>query len=172
MSRKLVAYFSVSGTTAQVAEKLAEAIGADIFAIEPEIPYTQADLNWMNKNARSTIEMNAPDSRPAITAKRDNMAEYDVIFVGFPIWWHVAPTVINTLLESYDLSSKVIVPFAISGGSGSSAQKRLWEQTPGISRCGVHFAPVPMSYRGGRKTPGCPSFRTGQSQQIRSRCQR
>ena len=80
MSRKLVAYFSVSGTTAQVAEKLAEAIGADIFAIEPEIPYTQADLNWMNKNARSTIEMNAPDSRPAITAKRDNMAEYDVIF--------------------------------------------------------------------------------------------
>ena len=118
MSRKLVAYFSVSGTTAQVAEKLAEAIGADIFAIEPEIPYTQADLNWMDKKARSTVEMNDPNSRPAIDAKRDNMADYDVIFVGFPIWWYVAPTIINTFLESYDLSGKVIVPFATSGGSG------------------------------------------------------
>ena len=82
MSRKLVAYFSVSGTTAQVAEKLSEAIGADIFAIEPEVPYTEADLNWMDKKARSTVEMNDPNSRPAIAAKRDNMAEYDVIFVG------------------------------------------------------------------------------------------
>lgn len=118
MSRKLVAYFSVSGTTAQVAEKLAEAIGADIFAIEPEVPYTQADLNWMDKKARSTVEMNDLNSRPAIAAKRDNMAEYDVIFVGFPIWWYVAPTIINTFLEGYDLSGKVIVPFATSGGSG------------------------------------------------------
>lgn len=117
MSRKLVAYFSVSGTTAQVAEKLAEAIGADIFAIEPEVPYTEADLNWMDKKARSTVEMNDPNSRPTIAAKRDNMAEYDVIFVGFPIWWYVAPTIINTFLESYDLSGKVIVPFATSGGS-------------------------------------------------------
>ncbi len=117
MSRKLVAYFSVSGTTAQVAEKLAEAIGADIFTIEPEVPYTEADLNWMDKKARSTVEMNNPNSRPAIAAKRDNMAEYDVIFVGFPIWWYVAPTIINTFLESYDLSGKVIVPFATSGGS-------------------------------------------------------
>ncbi len=118
MSRKLVAYFSVSGTTAQVAEKLAEAIGADIFAIEPEIPYTKADLNWMDKKARSTVEMNAPNSRPTIAAKRDNMDEYDVIFVGFPIWWYVAPTIINTFLESYNLSGKIIVPFATSGGSG------------------------------------------------------
>ena len=118
MSRKLVAYFSVSGTTAQVAEKLAEAIGADIFAIEPEVPYTKADLNWMDKKARSTVEMNDPNSRPTIAAKRDNMAEYDVIFVGFPIWWYVAPTIINTFLESYDLSGNVIVPFATSGGSG------------------------------------------------------
>lgn len=117
MSRKLVAYFSVSGTTAQVAEKLSEAIGADIFAIEPEVPYTEADLNWMDKKARSTVEMNDSNSRPAIAAKRDNMAEYDVIFVGFPIWWYVAPTIINTFLESYDLSGKVIVPFATSGGS-------------------------------------------------------
>lgn len=118
MSRKLVAYFSVSGTTAQVAEKLAEAVGADIFVIEPEVPYTEADLNWMDKKARSTVEMNDLNSRPAIAAKRDNMAEYDVIFVGFPIWWYVAPTIINTFLESYDLSGKVIVPFATSGGSG------------------------------------------------------
>ena len=117
MSRKLVAYFSVSGTTAQVAEKPAEAIGADIFAIEPEVPYTEADLNWMDKKARSTVEMNDMNSRPAIADKRDNMAEYDVIFVGFPIWWYVAPTIINTFLESYDLSGKVIVPFATSGGS-------------------------------------------------------
>ena len=117
MSRKLVAYFSVSGTTAQVAEKLSEAIGADIFAIEPEVPYTEADLNWMDKKARSTVEMNDPNSRPAIAAKRDNMAKYDVIFVGFPIWWYVAPTIINTFLESCDLSGKVIVPFATSGGS-------------------------------------------------------
>ena len=117
MSRKLVAYFSVSGTTAQVAEKLAEAIGADIFAIEQEVPYTEADLNWMDKKARSTVEMNDTNSRPAIADKRDNMAEYDVIFVGFPIWWYVAPTIINTFLESYDLSGKVIVPFATSGGS-------------------------------------------------------
>ena len=118
MSRKLVAYFSVSGTTAQVAEKLAEAVGADIFVIEPEVPYTEADLNWMDKKVRSTVEMNNLNSRPAIAAKRDNMAEYDVIFVGFPIWWYVAPTIINTFLESYDLSGKVIVPFATSGGSG------------------------------------------------------
>ena len=117
MSRKLVAYFSVSGTTAQVAEKLAEAIEADIFAIEPEVPYTEADLNWMDKKARSTVEMNDPNSRLTIAAKRDNMAEYDVIFVGFPIWWYVAPTIINTFLESCDLSGKVIVPFATSGGS-------------------------------------------------------
>ena len=105
MSRKLVAYFSVSGTTAQVAEKLAEAIGADIFAIEPEVPYTEADLNWMDKKARSTVEMNDPNSRPAIAAKRDNMAEYDVIFVGFPIWWYVAPTIINTFLTNVRLAS-------------------------------------------------------------------
>ena len=118
MSRKLVAYFSVSGTTAQVAEKLSEAIGADIFAIEPEVPYTEADLNWMDKKARSTVEMNDPNSRPAIAAKRDNMAEYDVIFVGFPIWWYVAPTIINTFLESYDFTGKRIILFATSGGSG------------------------------------------------------
>jgi flavodoxin len=118
MSRKLVAYFSASGVTAKVAENLAEAIGADIFGIEPETPYTQADLNWQDKKSRSTIEMQDPGSRPAIKVRRDNMADYDVIYVGFPIWWYVAPTIINTFLESYDLAGKTIVPFATSGGSG------------------------------------------------------
>lgn len=118
MSRKLVAYFSASGVTAKVAEKLAEAIGADIYEIEPAIPYTKADLNWMNKKSRSTIEMNDPHSRPVIKGTRDNMADYDTVFVGFPIWWYVAPTIINTFLESYDLTGKTIIPFATSGSSG------------------------------------------------------
>lgn len=117
MSKKLVAYFSASGVTAKVAETLAEAIGADIFEIEPKVPYTDADLNWMDKKARSTIEMSDPASRPEIAAKRDNMKDYDTIFVGFPIWWYVAPTIINTFLESYDLTGKTIIPFATSGGS-------------------------------------------------------
>ena len=118
MSKKLVAYFSASGVTAKVAETLAEAIGADIFEIEPKVPYTDADLNWMDKNARSTIEMNDPASRPEIAVKRDNMKDYDTIFVGFPIWWYVAPTIINTFLESYNFSGKKIILFATSGGSG------------------------------------------------------
>ena len=118
MSRKLVAYFSASGVTAKVAETLAEAIGADIYEIEPKIPYTKADLDWTNKQSRSSVEMNDPASRPAIAGVRDNMADYDTIFVGFPIWWYVAPTINNTFLESYDLSGKTIVPFATSGGSG------------------------------------------------------
>ena len=117
MSKKLVAYFSASGVTAKIAETLAEAIGADIFEIEPKVPYTEADLNWMDKKARSTIEMSDPASRPEIAAKRDNMKDYDTIFVGFPIWWYVAPTIINTFLESYDLTGKTIIPFATSGGS-------------------------------------------------------
>ena len=117
MSRKLVAYFSASGVTAKVAEKLSEAIGADLYAIEPEVPYTKADLDWMDKKSRSTIEMNNPASRPAIAGKRDNMNDYDTVFVGFPIWWYVAPTIINTFLESYDLNGKTIIPFATSGGS-------------------------------------------------------
>ena len=118
MSRKLVAFFSASGVTAKVAESLSEAIGADLYEIEPEVPYTKADLNWMDKNARSTIEMHDPSSRPAIAGKRDNMDDYDTVFVGFPIWWYVAPTIINTFLESYDLTGKTVVTFATSGGSG------------------------------------------------------
>lgn len=127
MSRKLVAYFSASGVTAKVAEKLSEAIGADLYAIEPEVPYTKADLDWMDKKSRSTIEMNNPASRPAIAGKRDNMNDYDTVFVGFPIWWYVAPTIINTFLENYDLTDKTIIPFATSGGSdmGKTNEKLL-----------------------------------------------
>lgn len=127
MSRKLVAYFSASGVTAKVAEKLSEAIGADLYAIEPEVPYTKADLDWMDKKSRSTIEMNNPASRPAIAGKRDNMNDYDTVFVGFPIWWYVAPTIINTFLESYDLTGKTIIPFATSGGGdmGKTNEKLL-----------------------------------------------
>ena len=118
MSRKLVAYFSASGVTAKVAETLAEAIGADVYEIAPEIPYTKADLDWTNKQSRSSIEMSGLTSRPAIAGMRDNMADYDTLFVGFPIWWYVAPTIINTFLESYDLTGKTIIPFATSGSSG------------------------------------------------------
>ena len=116
--KALVAYFSASGITARVAENLADAINADIHAIIPAVPYTDADLNWRDKNSRSTIEMQDPNSRPTIESLRDNMDEYDTIFLGFPIWWYRAPTIINTFLESYDMSNKTIVVFATSGGSG------------------------------------------------------
>ena len=118
MNRKLVAYFSASGVTAKVAETLSETIGADLFAIEPKVPYTKADLDWMDKNSRSTLEMKDSTSRPEIARVRDNMDEYDTVFVGFPIWWYVAPTIINTFLESYNMTGKTIIPFATSGGSG------------------------------------------------------
>lgn len=118
MSKKLVAYFSASGVTAKAAGKLAKAADADLFEIKPVQPYTRADLDWMNKKSRSSIEMADKSSRPEIAEKVSNMADYDVIFVGFPIWWYVAPTIINTFLEQYDLSGKTIVLFATSGGSG------------------------------------------------------
>jgi len=118
MSKKLVAYFSASGVTAKVANALAEATGATLHEIKPEIPYTAADLDWMNKQSRSSVEMSDKSSRPAIKDKLDNMADYDVIYLGFPIWWYVAPTIINTFLESYDMSGKTIILFATSGGSG------------------------------------------------------
>lgn len=132
MSRILVAYFSASGVTAKVAENLAETIGADIFCIEPEIPYTKSDLDWTNKESRSSIEMNDPTSRPSIKDKRDNMDDYDTVFVGFPIWWYVAPTIINTFLESYDFTGKTIIPFATSGGSGmGKTNEKLLPSCPG-----------------------------------------
>lgn len=118
MSKRLVAYFSCTGTTAKVAETLAESIGADIFEIEPAVPYTAADLDWRDNTSRSSVEMNDPHSRPAVASKRDNMADYDTVLVGFPIWWYVAPTIINTFLESYDFAGKKLVLFATSGGSG------------------------------------------------------
>ena len=119
MNKKtLVAYFSATGTTEKVAQNLAEVTHSDLFEINPETPYTAADLDWRDKNSRSTIEMNDKASRPAIAGKMDNMADYDVVYLGFPIWWYVAPTIINTFLESYDFSGKTIVLFATSGGSG------------------------------------------------------
>ena len=118
MSKKLVAYFSASGTTKEAAERLAKAAGADLFEIKPTIPYTSADLNWMDKESRSSVEMNDPDSRPEIAETMPNMADYDTVFIGFPIWWYVAPHIIHTFLESYDFSGKMLVPFATSGGSG------------------------------------------------------
>ena len=116
--KKLVAYFSASGTTRKVAEELAAAIGADVYEIRPKAPYTRADLDWMDKKSRSTLEMKDPSSRPELADRDARIAEYDEVFLGFPIWWYVAPTIINTFLESYDFSGKKIVLFATSGGSG------------------------------------------------------
>ena len=118
MRKKLVAYFSASGVTKAVAEHLAKAADADLFEIKPETPYTRADLDWTNKKSRSSIEMSDPNSRPKIAEKVSNMDSYDTVFIGFPIWWNVAPTIIKTFVESYDFSGKTIVPFATSGGSG------------------------------------------------------
>ncbi|MDY5972720.1 MAG: flavodoxin [Butyricicoccus sp.] len=118
MSKKLVAYFSASGTTKDAAERLAKAAGADLFEIKPAIPYTSADLNWMDKKSRSSVEMNDPDSRPEIAEMIPNMADYDTVFIGFPIWWYAAPHIIHTFVESYDFSGKTLMPFATSGGSG------------------------------------------------------
>ena len=118
MNGKLVAYFSAGGVTAKVAVKLAEGIGADIYEIKPEVIYTKADLNWMNKKSRSSVEMNDKSFRPAIITGDVDMSDYDCIYLGFPIWWYVAPTLINTFLESYDFSGKRIVIFATSGSSG------------------------------------------------------
>lgn len=118
MSKTLVAYFSASGVTAKLAKTLADAIQADLFEIQPEIRYTDADLNWNDPKSRSSVEMKDKSFRPPVANHVENMAQYDRIFVGFPIWWYVAPTIINTFLEQYDLSGKKIIPFATSGGSG------------------------------------------------------
>ena len=117
MSGKLVAFFSASGVTAALAQRLSRAAGADLFEIKPAVPYTSADLDWTNASSRSSVEMKNPASRPEIAEKLPSMADYDVVFLGFPIWWYVAPTIINTFLESYDFSGKTIALFATSGGS-------------------------------------------------------
>lgn len=116
--KKLVAYFSASGVTKRAAEHLAKAAGADLFEIKPAAPYTRADLDWTNQKSRSSVEMSNPDSRPEIAEQLSNMEDYDTVLIGFPIWWYVAPTIINTFVESYDFSGKTIIPFATSGGSG------------------------------------------------------
>lgn len=116
MAKSLVAYFSASGVTKRLAERLAKAAGADLFEIEPETHYTNADLNWVDKKARSTVEMNDRSSRPAIKSKAD-VSKYDVVFVGFPIWWYREPSIIDTFMESCDFSGKTVVPFATSGSS-------------------------------------------------------
>lgn len=117
MHKKLVAYFSASGVTKAAAERLAKAAGADLFEIKPEAPYSRADLDWTDKKSRSSVEMSNPESRPEIAEKLSNMDDYHTVFIGFPIWWYVAPAIINTFVESYDFSGKTIVPFATSGGS-------------------------------------------------------
>lgn len=130
--KALVTYFSASGVTAGVAKNLAKAAGADLYEIKPEVPYTSADLNWNDKQARSTVEMHDKSIRPAIADKNANISEYDVIYVGFPIWWYVAPTIINTFLEAYDFSGKTVVLFATSGGSGfGNTVKELKDSCPG-----------------------------------------
>lgn len=123
MKKALVAYFSASGVTAKLAERLAEAVGADLFEIAPETPYTKADLNWMDKNSRSTVEMNDRACRPPM-AKTPDVSGYEVIFVGFPVWWYREPSIIDTFMESADFTGKIVVPFCTSGGSdlGDSTQ--------------------------------------------------
>jgi len=115
--KTLVAYFSASGVTKGVAQQLAEVTGADLHEIKPEQPYTEADLDWHNKQSRSSVEMQDKSSRPAITGKLENMADYEVIYVGFPIWWYTCPTIVNTFMEAYDFKGKTVIPFATSGGS-------------------------------------------------------
>ena len=118
MAKALVAYFSASGVTKKLSENLAGAIGADLFEIVPETLYTDDDLNWRDKNSRSSVEMNDRSCRPAISSKVENMAQYDVVFIGFPVWWYREPSIIDTFAESYDFGGKTIVPFATSGTSG------------------------------------------------------
>ena len=114
----LVAYFSATGTTAKAAKALANAVGGELYEIRPAVPYTSADLNWMDKNSRSSVEMKEAGSRPALADTDAPVAGHDVIFLGFPVWWYVAPTILNTFLEAYDFTGKTIVLFATSGGSG------------------------------------------------------
>ena len=132
MSKKLVAFFSASGTTKKVAEMIAQEAKADLFEIEPKVPYTKADLDWMDKKSRSSVEMSDKKYRPEIMKKEIDMSSYDEILLGFPIWWYIAPTIINTFLESYDLKGKTIIPFATSGGSDmGKTNEKLAPSCPG-----------------------------------------
>ncbi len=117
MSKVLVAYFSASGVTASLAKKLAQKIKADLFEIEPEAPYSEADLDWRNQKSRSSLEMKDPSSRPAIRSKINDISQYELIFIGFPVWWYREPSIIDTFMEAYAFTGQTIVPFATSGGS-------------------------------------------------------
>ena len=117
MSKTLVAYFSATGTTKAAAQRLAKEKNADLFEIAPETPYTSADLDWTNKQSRSTLEMKDRSSRPAIKGTCPNIADYDTVWIGFPVWWYTAPTIVNTFIEAHDLSGKTLCVFATSGGS-------------------------------------------------------
>jgi len=141
MSKTLVAYFSASGVTEKKAKLLAEVTGGDLFEIEPTERYTQADLNWMDKKSRSTLEMNDPSSRPAIAKKVADMDAYDTVYVGFPIWWYVEPSIINTFLESYDFSGKTVIPFCTSGGSGTGKMDSVMH---GICKGDVNWKPAKL----------------------------
>lgn len=130
--KTLVAYFSASGVTAKAASSLAAAIGADIYEIKPAVPYTSKDLNWQDKHSRSTVEMNDPSSRPELEDQNADLAVYNRIFLGFPIWWYTAPRIIQTFLESYNFIGKTIILFATSGGSGlGRTAKDLASSCPG-----------------------------------------
>ena len=131
MGKTLVAYFSASGVTARAAKEIAQAVGGDLYEIRPAEAYTDADLNWMDKKSRSTIEMNDPACRPAIAQPVEDIEQYDTVFVGFPVWWYVEPRIVDTFLESGDFSGKTVIPFATSGGSGiSKAEKSLQDHCP------------------------------------------
>ena len=132
--KTLVAYFSATGTTMEAATKLAKVANADLHEIVPAVPYTPADLNWRDKKSRSTLEMEDKSSRPAIANKVENMEQYDTVFVGYPIWWYIAPTIINTFLEQYDFTGKTVIPFFTSGGSGAGETMRyLRPSAPGAN---------------------------------------
>lgn len=130
----LVSYFSATGTTKNIAEKIASVANADIMTIEPEQPYTEADLDWNDRNSRSSVEMNNPESRPAVKKAGKSLLDYDVIFIGYPIWWDLAPTVVNSFIEANNLSGKTLVPFATSGGSSiNNSTRQLKKQYPAIN---------------------------------------
>lgn len=149
MAKVLTAYFSASGVTKAVAEKIAKAAKADLYEIRPETPYTEADLNWQNKKSRSSVEMNDhPEFRPAIAGSALDMAQYDTILLGFPIWWYVAPTIINTFLESYDFSGKQIILFATSGMSGMGNSIKALKPSAPSARFGQEKR-VPASFSQG-----------------------
>ena len=131
MSKVLVTYFSASGVTAKVARNIANIIGADTFEIKPKVPYTSADLNWMDKQSRSSIEMNDKSSRPQIEGTVSKLDDYETILIGFPVWWYTLPTIINTFIESLDFNGKILIPFCTSGGTGiSGCEKDLRKAYP------------------------------------------